>query len=75
MMIFNSLIAAKDKNFGAQMTEEPLRFLADKHKSIDLATAGTFLQKVCKLSKFFLYLKPFCKKNPFLWVLKLSMNL
>ena len=66
MMIFNSLIAANDKNFGAaQMTEEPLRFLADKHKSIDLATAGTFLQKVCKLSKFFLYLKPFCKKNHF----------
>ena len=66
MMIFNSLIAANDKNFGAaQMTEEPLRFLADKHKSIDLATAGTFLQKVCKLSKFFLYLKPFCKKTHF----------
>ena len=62
MMIFNSLIAANDYNFGAvQMTEEPLRFLADKHKSIDLATAGTFLQKVCK---FFLYLKPFCQKNP-----------
>ena len=55
------MIAANDKNFGAQMTEEPLRFLADKHKSIDLATAGTFLQKVCK---FFLYLKPFCQKNP-----------
>ena len=54
------------------MTEEPLRFLADKHKSIDLATAGTFLQKVYK---FFLYLKPFCQKNPFLLVLKLSMNL
>ena len=53
------MIAANDKNFGAQMTEEPLRFLADKHKSIDLATAGTFLQKKCK---FFLYLKPFCKK-------------
>ena len=32
MMIFNSLIAANDYNFGAvQMTEEPLRFLADKH--------------------------------------------
>ena len=60
MMIFNSLIAANDKNFGAaQITEEPLRFLTDKHKSIDLATAGTFFQKVCK---FFLYLKPFCKK-------------
>ena len=43
------------------MTEESLRFLADKHKSIDLATAGTFLQKVCK---FFLYLKPFCQKKP-----------
>ena len=66
------MIAANDKNFGAQMTEEPLRFLADKHKSIDLATAGTFLQKVCK---FFLYLKPFCKKTPFLLVLKLSTNL
>ena len=65
MMIFNSLIAANDKNFGAQMAEEPLCFLADKHKSIDLATAGTFLQKVCKLSKFFLYLKPFCKKTHF----------
>ena len=60
-MMINSLIAAKDKNFGAQMTEEPLRFLADKHKSIDSATAGTFLQKVCK---FFLYLKPFCQKKP-----------
>ena len=65
MMIFNSLIAANDKNFGAQMTEEPLRFLADKHKSIALATAGTFLQKVCKLAKFFLYLKPFCEKTHF----------
>ena len=64
MMIFNSLIAANDKNFGAQMTEEPLRFLAHKHKSIDLATAGTFLQKVCK---FFLYLKPFCNKTHFFW--------
>ena len=66
MMIFNTLIAANDYNFGAaQMTEESLRFLADKHKSIDLATAGTFLQKVCK---FFLYLKPFCQKKPhFFW--------
>ena len=62
-MIFNTLIAANDYNFGAaQMTEESLRFLADKHKSIDLATAGTFLQKVCK---FFLYLKPFRKKTHF----------
>ena len=43
------------------MTEQPLRFLADKHKSIDLAAAGSFLQKVCT---FFLYLKPFCKKKP-----------
>ena len=65
MMIFNSLIAANDKNFGAaQMTEEPLRFLADKHKSIDLVVAGTFLQKVCN---FFLYLKPFCQKTHFFW--------
>ena len=62
MMIFNTLIAANDYNFGAaQTTEEPLRFLADKHKSIDLATAATFLQKVCK---FFLYLKPFCQQKP-----------
>ena len=73
MMIFNLLIAANDYNFGGQMTEQLLRFLANKHKSIDLAVAGIFLQKVCR---FFLYLKPFCKKTQtFLLVLKLSMNL
>ena len=30
MMIFNKFTAANDYNFGAQMTERPSRFLADK---------------------------------------------
>ena len=28
MMVFDSLTAANDYNFGAQMTERPVRFLA-----------------------------------------------
>ena len=32
-MIFNKFTAANDYNFGAQMTEGPSRFLADKWNS------------------------------------------
>ena len=30
MMIFKSFTVANDYNFGAQMTEQPTRFLVDK---------------------------------------------
>ena len=42
MMVFNLFTTANDYNFGAQMTERPSRFLADKQKA--------FVQLLWKIS-------------------------